>query len=94
MTGFAVAVGGDERLPSRVRLLLEPTESYSTSWVAHLGAGIVGGVWLVLAVLPEVALVNELRLGRATTLETGAIVLNVIGCIAWLTFLGWRYRPA
>jgi len=87
-TGVVVALGGEKHLPRFVEPLLRPADHHSTTWVGHVGAIVVGSLWLILAIVPQVALVREVLIGRTSATETGAIVLGLIGCIAWLGFLG------
>lgn len=91
LVGAFVALGGHAPLPRSIQPLLEPTSNVSTSWGGRLGAVIVAGIWLVVGTVPQIALLNEALTGHTQPLETLAIALGSIACLAWLGFLSLRY---
>jgi threonine/homoserine/homoserine lactone efflux protein len=92
--GVFVAFGGRDRAPDVLVRLFDPAYRTANSSIRRAGVALGAGVSLVIALLPEIALLGYTMSGRSTALENAAISLSLIACAGWLAFMAWRYRPS
>lgn len=89
--GVFVAAGGPNRAPAVLVRLFQPTYRPATTTVRRFGILVGSVLSLIVAVLPEAAVVRELAVGRTALQENVTILASVVACLLWVGFLGVRY---